>query len=285
MRRQKGNSLEAKQSHVIYQRALYRKESPWQNVHPMNVSNKRVTIWMGLVGVVGVWCVWQFFQGPPNNTGVGFVSQNSEVELLRRQGAEKDREILQLKEMLLAASETRTPKMEGGTVDPIIPRRPESVSEKGQLMQVGKFQIEQLGGRALVKDEEGRPLFVFDSEHRSVVAPNGMYIPNEGRLVMADAPPAGMKSENAEKPVKLGFKNDSSTRLDLAWVNYDGKLSFYKTLQPGQSYEQNTFETHPWVAVNPAGKILDLIKPTKEDEGTQFIFAPAAPLKAGVPAN
>jgi hypothetical protein len=51
----------------------------------------------------------------------------------------------------------------------------------------------------------GKPLFVFDSERRSIVAPNGMYIPKEGRLVMTDAPPVGTKSENAEKPVKVGF--------------------------------------------------------------------------------
>jgi hypothetical protein len=94
---------------------------------------------------------------------------------------------------------------------------------------------------------------------------------------------SGTRGADAEKPVKVGFKNESSSRLDLAWVNYDGKLVFYRTLQPGQSYEQSTFETHPWVALNSSGKIQDLIKPTKEDKDTQYIFAPAAGQKGVAP--
>jgi len=202
------------------------------------------------------------------------VSQDLEVGVLKRQVAEKDREILDLKRALAAAGETETPKITGGNLDSKGQGTFPSAWEKGSQIRVGSFQIEQQGPKALVKDESGKPLFVFDSERRSIVAPNGMYIPKEGRLVIADAPPVGTKSENAEKPVKVGFKNKFSSRLDLAWVNYDGKLTFYKTLQPGESFEQKTYETHPWVALNAAGKILDLIRPTKEDEDTQFIFAP-----------
>ena len=244
----------------------------------MNVSNKRFLIFGGLLCVAGVWSCLTLFHGSSDPSSVTFVSQESQDSLvgtLKRQVAEKDREILDLKRLLLAAGENQPSRITGGNLDSKGQGPLPSISEKGSQIRVGSFQIEQYGPKALVKDEAGKPLFVFDSERRSIVAPNGMYIPKEGRLVMADAPPVGTKSENAEKPVKVGFKNESSGRLDLAWVNYDGKLTFYKTLQPGQSFEQKTYETHPWVALNSAGKILDLIKPTKQDEDIQFIFAPA----------
>lgn len=259
--------------------AFLAESCPAHGVNPMNVSNKRFLIFGGLLCVVGVWCGVTLFRGSSDPSGVTFESRDLELERLKRQVAERDREILGLKQALVAEGETQTSKITGGNLDSNGQAPLPSVSEKGAQMRVGSFQIEQQGPKALVKDEAGKPLFVFDSERRSIVAPNGMYIPKEGRLVMADAPPVGTKSENGEKPVTVGFKNKSSSRLDLAWVNYDGKLTFYKTLQPGESFEQKTYETHPWVALNSAGKILDLIKPTKEDEDTQFIFAPTGAQK------
>ena len=283
--RYQATAANLKESAVVHP-AFLAEICPAHGVNQMNVSNKRFLIFGGLLCVVGVWCIWcsvTLFRGSSDPSGVKFASRDLEEERLRREVAEKDREILELKRALVASGETPTPKITGGNLQSKGQATLPSVSEKGAQMRVGSFQIEQQGPKALVTDDAGKPLFVFDSERRSIVAPNGMYIPREGRLVMADVPPVGTKSENAERPVKVGFKNESSGRLDVAWVNYDGKLTFYKTLQPGQSFEQETYETHPWVALNSAGKILDLIKPTKEDEDTQFIFAPGGAQKGGGP--
>jgi hypothetical protein len=35
-----------------------------------------------------------------------------------------------------------------------------------------------------------------------------------------------------------------------------GRRKHYKTLNPGQSYTQSTFATHPWIAVDPSGRCL-----------------------------
>ena len=194
----------------------------------------------------------------------------AEIALLKQIISERDAEIEQLKSAGREGYERPSAILAEGNADAL---RNIAGSDTPPVI-LGSYQVEKQGERFLFKDARGTPVFVFDVARRSIVAPNGLYIPQEGRLVMADTPPSGTKSESAESPLNLAFKNDSKSRLDIAWVNYDGKLKFYKTLQPGESYHQSTFETHPWVALNGAGKILYTLKPSKEDEGTEFVFDP-----------
>jgi hypothetical protein len=199
------------------------------------------------------------------------------LDALRRQLAERDREISRLQSLLSVGPEQPLPPIDAGSNarNPISTPLP-SRSEESSVLQLGQFQIERQDGRLLFRDETGQPTFVFDEARRSIIAPRGVYIPAEGRLVMAEAPPQGAKSASAEQPVKVGFKNETRGRIDLAWVNYDGRLIHYKTLQPGEAHRQSTFETHPWVALNPSGKIVDLIHPSRQDEDAEFVFAPTS---------
>ena len=34
----------------------------------------------------------------------------------------------------------------------------------------------------------------------------------------------------------------------MIWLNFDGQRVFYRALQPGESYAQPTFVTHPWIS-------------------------------------
>lgn len=43
------------------------------------------------------------------------------------------------------------------------------------------------------------------------------------------------------------FNNKSETDVDILWLNYDGEEVYYSTLQPGESYEQTSYFSHPWV--------------------------------------
>jgi hypothetical protein len=43
------------------------------------------------------------------------------------------------------------------------------------------------------------------------------------------------------------FSNNSESDIDILWLNYDGEEVYYNTLKPGESYEQASYISHPWV--------------------------------------
>lgn len=45
----------------------------------------------------------------------------------------------------------------------------------------------------------------------------------------------------------LVFSNDSSSVVDLWWIDYCGKEVYYASINPGTTYMQPSFATHPWV--------------------------------------
>jgi hypothetical protein len=56
-----------------------------------------------------------------------------------------------------------------------------------------------------------------------------------------------MKSLNANQEAAIEFINLTNLTVDVNWIDYSGNEVFYNTLAPGQSYQQGTFITHPWV--------------------------------------
>ncbi len=47
--------------------------------------------------------------------------------------------------------------------------------------------------------------------------------------------------------------------VDIYWVEFDGNWKFYKKLYPGQSYTQQTYVGHNWVAKLPSNSCAYLI--------------------------
>ncbi len=57
----------------------------------------------------------------------------------------------------------------------------------------------------------------------------------------------GLVSIESERLATILFSNNSETPVDILWLDYDGEEVYYKTLNPGESYEQTSYFSHPWV--------------------------------------
>jgi hypothetical protein len=49
-------------------------------------------------------------------------------------------------------------------------------------------------------------------------------------------------------PIEVYFYNGASYTADIYWHDYDGNLVYYNTLEPYETYTQQTYATHPWSA-------------------------------------
>ena len=59
----------------------------------------------------------------------------------------------------------------------------------------------------------------------------------------------GVASQESRHSTQVLFRNgvvDPPERCRLFWVDYAGKIVRYKTLYPGETHRQQTFESHPW---------------------------------------
>ena len=70
-----------------------------------------------------------------------------------------------------------------------------------------------------------------------------------------------IKSADSDKETKVQFKNASKSKIKIYWINYDGKREFYSDVNPGKSYTQNTYMTHPWVVTDMTGQCVLLFRP------------------------
>lgn len=61
------------------------------------------------------------------------------------------------------------------------------------------------------------------------------------------------KSREGTTPSRIEFVNASGTTVNVLWLDYQGNRVLYRTLLPSESYVQQTFITHPWIAVDTMG--------------------------------
>jgi len=57
----------------------------------------------------------------------------------------------------------------------------------------------------------------------------------------------GLVPIESERLATIVFTNNSETDVDILWLNYEGVEVYYNTLAPGESYEQASYFSHPWV--------------------------------------
>ncbi|MEM7217664.1 MAG: SdrD B-like domain-containing protein [Pseudomonadota bacterium] len=70
----------------------------------------------------------------------------------------------------------------------------------------------------------------------------------------------GAKSINSHNPVWFKIMNMSSRTLKIYWLDYHGNRQRYHTIEPGETVSQDTYKTHPWLAVDAhTGKCVDFI--------------------------
>ncbi len=81
-----------------------------------------------------------------------------------------------------------------------------------------------------------------------------------------------IRSKNSTNTIGVLFKNNTIYKADVYWVDYEGKEVRYGQLEPGQSYLQSTFSTHPWRIREPQSKAeLGLFIPSDEVQQTYDI--------------
>jgi hypothetical protein len=83
-----------------------------------------------------------------------------------------------------------------------------------------------------------------------------------------------LRSLSSEESLHLDFQNTTQSRLTLHWLDFNGRRVPYVTLEPGQSHRQQTYVTHPWLAVDTDGSCLRAYLPRASGEYTVRILGP-----------
>jgi VHL beta domain len=68
------------------------------------------------------------------------------------------------------------------------------------------------------------------------------------------------RSKRGETSVRIQFKNSSSYRLRLNWIDYDGNPKPYETMEAGQSVIRPTYLTHPFYVETMEGRCIGLFR-------------------------
>jgi hypothetical protein len=74
----------------------------------------------------------------------------------------------------------------------------------------------------------------------------------------------GLKSKEELTATFVTFVNKTGMKVQVIWLDFEGKRVHYLTLEPNQEYKQQTYLTHPWLITDADGNALDLIMPTAE---------------------
>jgi hypothetical protein len=101
-------------------------------------------------------------------------------------------------------------------------------------------------------------------------SPNGA-IPNDPNRPAAGqdascASERSQKSMNGNSSITLTFQNLSKEPISAYWLDYTGKRVFYRRLNGGESYDQPTYISHPWVFVDGSGKCRKIVLPSPSEK-------------------
>ncbi len=65
---------------------------------------------------------------------------------------------------------------------------------------------------------------------------------------------AGVRSSDGSGETRIVFRNESKTRVEVAWLDPSGQRNSYATLAPGEQHDQHTFAGHRWVVEAADGR-------------------------------
>ena len=60
------------------------------------------------------------------------------------------------------------------------------------------------------------------------------------------------------------FINRTSGHMQVFWIDYTGQRVLYNILWPGESHEQKTYLTHPWLIVDSMGECRCIFLPAEQ---------------------
>jgi von Hippel-Lindau disease tumor supressor len=73
----------------------------------------------------------------------------------------------------------------------------------------------------------------------------------------------GLRSVEGSTSTKITFVNQGKSTKLIYRINYEGTRVLYNTLRPKQTYTQQTFVTHPWVATTRKGTCAGVFLPAR----------------------
>jgi VHL beta domain len=71
-----------------------------------------------------------------------------------------------------------------------------------------------------------------------------------------------MKSKQSNTSITIKFINQTSESRTAMWVDFKGNPVQYFTLEPGKSFSQQTFLTHPWFFTDGPGNCIEAMIPS-----------------------
>jgi uncharacterized protein (TIGR03067 family) len=90
-------------------------------------------------------------------------------------------------------------------------------------------------------------------------APANAKAPDQGRKHPVEI--AKIVSGEGEIASPIAFQNNSSSVRKVYWIDKKGERQLFRELKPGESYEQGTFLSHPWVVTDADGNALGIYYP------------------------
>lgn len=85
--------------------------------------------------------------------------------------------------------------------------------------------------------------------------------------------PGTERSIEANVKVRLQFANSSNRAAKIYWLDYQGARQFYRELKPHEAYDQPSYMTHPWIAVDPKGDCIDgVMRPYQPGDNVMEFF-------------
>jgi TIR domain/VHL beta domain len=72
----------------------------------------------------------------------------------------------------------------------------------------------------------------------------------ESEFVQLEALPCDerqLRSQHGQSPTLIRFDNYLDEHVFVYWLDYEGRSVLYAKLGPGETYQQRTYVTHPWV--------------------------------------
>ena len=107
-----------------------------------------------------------------------------------------------------------------------------------------------------------------------------------GVAAQSCADEAGLRSMAPGAPIQQSFRNLSSERKRLYWMDPDGRRKLYGVIEPGTAQEQASPPGHYWVLTDDAESCVQVVvapdQPSAIDIGGQAAAAGIAPPPPGV---
>lgn len=118
----------------------------------------------------------------------------------------------------------------------------------------------------------GMPIAADPPQDPSVEREGKMERPAEAILRLPCGDERTLRSLVSEGSLEIDFTNAGTQPIAMYWIDFQGLRVHYADVAPGASYTQQTYVTHPWVAVGANGKCVGIIVPRREDTHEVVVF-------------